>query len=157
MSIKVMTVAWEIPLPHADKLLLIALADQANDEGWCWPSVATLGRKCGMEDRSIRRVIVRLVQGGHVSVQARAGTSNNYLIHPKVPAVSTPDPESPPDAESALTDGELSPDRKSAHPGRRVSPPRTVGQGTPDRGSANPFPDPSLNPQGSGSACSCVR
>jgi hypothetical protein len=52
VSIKLMTAAWDIPLPHADKLLLLALADQANDEGCCWPKVSTLATKCGLEDRT---------------------------------------------------------------------------------------------------------
>jgi hypothetical protein len=149
MSIKVMTVAWEISRPHADKLLLIALADQANDEGWCWPSVATLGRKCGMEDRSIRRVIARLVKGGHVTVQQRRqtmddgrvlNTSNNYRVHPAVAGTE------PPDSGSVGTKGHYPPDGKSVPPGRKVRSPRTKGQGGTDprsaKSSSNPLGSP---------------
>jgi hypothetical protein len=99
MSIKVMTAAWEVDLPQADKLLLIALADNANDEGRCWPSVATLGRKCGMEDRSVRRVIKRLVSAGHVSVVPQPMRSNDYHVHPRTPGAAPPPP--PPDPGSA--------------------------------------------------------
>lgn len=75
-----MTAAWEVSLPHADKLLLIALADNANDEGHCCPSVATLGCKCGMDDPTVQRVVARLVGGGHVTVMPQAGRSNDYLV-----------------------------------------------------------------------------
>lgn len=40
MSIKLMTAAWDIDLPHADKLVLWALAANANDVGHCWPGPA---------------------------------------------------------------------------------------------------------------------
>jgi hypothetical protein len=83
VSLKIMSRVWEVSLPHADKLLLLALADNANDEGHCWPSVAALGRKCGMEDRSIRRVIKRLIGAGHVTVRQQSHTSNDYIVHPQ--------------------------------------------------------------------------
>ncbi|MBK6707558.1 MAG: helix-turn-helix domain-containing protein [Sphingomonadales bacterium] len=44
MSIQIMTVVWELDLPDSEKLALLALADNANDEGYCWPSMATLAR-----------------------------------------------------------------------------------------------------------------
>ncbi len=41
MSIKIMTAVWNLDLPDSEKLALLALADCANDEGLCWPSMAT--------------------------------------------------------------------------------------------------------------------
>lgn len=32
MSIKLMSLVWDLDLPPGDKLVLLALADQANDE-----------------------------------------------------------------------------------------------------------------------------
>jgi hypothetical protein len=81
VSIKIVTLAWDVCLPHAEKLVFLALADNANDERICWPSVATLGRKCGLEDRSIRRVIARLVDLGQVMVQAKPHLSNHIPRH----------------------------------------------------------------------------
>jgi hypothetical protein len=97
-----MTLAWDIPLPVADKLLLLALADQANDEGCCWPKVSTLATKCGLEDRSARRVLGRLVEAGHITAKQRTlqttdgrvlNTSNLYRVHLVAPP---PDPGSAP-------------------------------------------------------------
>jgi hypothetical protein len=72
MSIKLMTLAWQVALKHGDKLVLLALADNANDEGLCWPSIATIGRKCGMGECTVQRVIGRLAGAGHVSCSPSA-------------------------------------------------------------------------------------
>jgi hypothetical protein len=72
MSLRIMTRVWDVQLPHADKLLLLALADNANDEGLCWPSVATLARKAGMDERTVQRAIGRLVAAGHVTVRTQS-------------------------------------------------------------------------------------
>lgn len=112
-----MTLAWHVALPHADKIVLLALADNANDEGYCFPSSSTLARKCGMDERSIRRVVDRLVSSGHVTRHERPGRSCTFDVHPG--------PSVPPDYESPRTESPDTPDRPSP---------------TPDRGSENPGP-----------------
>lgn len=43
MSIKAMTWAWGLAeLPLRESMVLLALADAANDEGVCWPSQEVL-------------------------------------------------------------------------------------------------------------------
>lgn len=88
-----MNLAWKTDLPHADKLVLLALADNANDEGLCWPSVQTLERKCGMSESTVHRAISRLEEGGHVTVNQRPGRSSYYTVHPRqddTPVTVTP-------------------------------------------------------------------
>jgi hypothetical protein len=51
MSIKVSNWAWQLKLKPGCKLVLLALADYANDDGICWPSQHALAEKCNM-DRS---------------------------------------------------------------------------------------------------------
>ena len=55
--------AWRQVLTPTLKLLLMALADAADDQGVCRPSVATLGEKCTVstrtEQRSLRVLIDR--------------------------------------------------------------------------------------------------
>lgn len=82
MSIALMTVAWALEIGSTDKLVLLALADNANDAGVCWPSMATIARKCGLSERAARVAMRRLEAGGHVSSTDRTGTSRLYTVHP---------------------------------------------------------------------------
>jgi hypothetical protein len=78
-----MTLVWDIHLPDSDKIVLLALADNANDDGVCWPSIATIARKCSKDERTVQRVITRLKEAGHVSMVERKGTSNLWTVHPR--------------------------------------------------------------------------
>lgn len=68
-------------------LLLLALADFANDEGECWPALSTLGRKARMTERHVRRVLRELEAAGEIERMPGGGQNgtNRYLIHPKTP------------------------------------------------------------------------
>lgn len=83
LSITIMTAVWAIDLPHTDKLVLLALADNANDDGVCWPSITLLAKKCSTSARTIQRAIGKLVDAGHVSVAERYQQSHYYTIHPR--------------------------------------------------------------------------
>ena len=84
MSIKLMTMAWSVDASHADKLVLLALADNANDDGLCYPSLATIAKKCGMHRATVLRAIEWLEENGHLTRQLRTGRSTIYRIHPQV-------------------------------------------------------------------------
>lgn len=96
-----MTAVWAVELPAMEKLVLLALADCANDEGHCWPSAVSLARKCGQGERTVRRAIHSLILKGHLSQRQRSGTSAIYTVHPcqsgsTVTAAPLPDrPETP--------------------------------------------------------------
>ena len=90
MSLAVMTWAWTVPLPPAPKLVLMALADEANDHGYCIPTHGEIAQKCSINERSVRRMIGVLCAGGYVVVKQRfhnrARTSNGYQLvvgHPR--------------------------------------------------------------------------
>lgn len=82
MSVRAMAAVWEIDLPDSDKIVLLALADCANDEGHCWPSVASLVRKCSKSERTIQGCIKRLVDEGHLTRREVVGKGCNYTVHP---------------------------------------------------------------------------
>jgi hypothetical protein len=82
MSVRVMTLVWDAELPPMEKLVLLALADCANDEGHCWPSATTIKRKSGQGERTVRRCLQSLIKKGHLTQQQRNGTSPIYLVHP---------------------------------------------------------------------------
>jgi hypothetical protein len=86
VSIKLMNAAFVLDMRPSDKLCLLALADCANDEGLCYPSERTLAVKSSQSERSVRRVIARLLSAGHVSIEARRRRlSTVYRVHPHGP------------------------------------------------------------------------
>lgn len=82
MSVRAMSAVWELDLPDSDKIVLLALADCANDEGHCWPSVQSLVRKCSKSERTIQASIKRLVDEGHLTRREVPGKGCNYTVHP---------------------------------------------------------------------------
>lgn len=78
-----MTAAWAVNLPAGEKLVLLALADCANDEGKCWPGLANLARKTGKSRRSLIDTIHALEKAGHIERDVLIGKGVNYVIHPQ--------------------------------------------------------------------------
>lgn len=95
MSVRAMAAVWEIDLPDSDKIVLLALADCANDEGHCWPSVASLVRKCSKSERTIQASIKRLVDEGHLTRREVPGKGCNYSVHPHHRKIETPEVAAP--------------------------------------------------------------
>lgn len=83
MSIRVMTAVWSIDLPDSQKIVLLALADCANDEGLCWPSMASLAKKCSKGERTVQGVIRELVAAGHLTRTEVVGKGCRYVVHPR--------------------------------------------------------------------------
>jgi Helix-turn-helix domain len=79
-----MTLVWELELPASEKLVLLALADCANDEGHCWPGIATLKKKCSKSERTIQGCIRTLCEKGHLTRREVVGKGCNYVVHPTV-------------------------------------------------------------------------
>ncbi len=83
MSIKIMAAMWEHgPTDGNELLVMLALADIANDEGVCWPSMATIGQRARMSERNARRVIRKLEEDGWIATEPGRGrnVSNVYRI-----------------------------------------------------------------------------
>jgi len=85
MSIRAMTWAWTAALSPTPKLVLMALADIADDQGLCWPSVKALARKCSLSERSVQRVLRSLESEDFLSVEAQfrkdgSRSSNRYRL-----------------------------------------------------------------------------
>ncbi|TKI02425.1 helix-turn-helix domain-containing protein, partial [Martelella alba] len=74
MSIKLMSQVWEVQsLTQPRKMLLLAVADFANDEGHSWPSVETLMKKCSFKsDSGVRRALAELSTDGWLSKSSRS-------------------------------------------------------------------------------------
>ena len=77
--------AWDQRLPPNAKLILMALADSADDAGECWPRLRTLASKCCVSERTVQRALQQFESTGLLSVKHRftdAGrqTSNRYRL-----------------------------------------------------------------------------
>lgn len=110
-----MSQVWEIAVPAFEKLVLLALADCANDEGLAWPSIATLKRKTGAGERTIYRAIAAMEGQGILSIERIIGKGNKYRL---TPARAAPLPE--------------------RHPCPADTPPLPERQATPARAAPNP-------------------
>lgn len=94
MSIKMMSLVWGEDFDSlAKKLVLLSLADHANDEGYCWPSVRTIAKKSSVSERWVSSCITELEKSGWVEVSIRNGKSNYYRLTP--PTGFTPELGSP--------------------------------------------------------------
>ncbi len=63
MSIKLMSRVWESVMPTGThKLILLAFADHANDEGVCWPSIGLVAWKTQLSRRQTQRIIHDLIK-----------------------------------------------------------------------------------------------
>ncbi len=75
MSIKLMTAVWEDPTIEnaTERLLLLALADHANDDGVCWPTIDQLAKRACISPGQTTRLIAKLVADGRIKADRRGG------------------------------------------------------------------------------------
>ena len=87
MSIKLMDKVWQSEIPDSRlKLLVLAIADAANDDGECWPKIATLAAKVDKCERTVQRFMRQIEKDGWLSREVRMKkdglqTSNMYILH----------------------------------------------------------------------------
>ncbi len=73
MSIALMSAVWQDgPNDRSERLLLLALADCANDQGLCWPHTQTLARKACMNVRTVLRTLKTLDLDGWLTITRRS-------------------------------------------------------------------------------------
>jgi len=95
MSVTLMAAVWPLPLSTTDKVVLLALADAANDEGVTWiPLRSQKGKldiltKTSLGERAIQGAIKRLTEAGHLSRVERPGKGCIYTVYP-TPAADAP-------------------------------------------------------------------
>lgn len=76
MSLRAMLWAFDdVPtdLSPTEKLLLLALADDADDDGLCWPGQRRLARRCVLSSGGLRKAIGRLVDRELVAIEDKGG------------------------------------------------------------------------------------
>ena len=82
MSVDATRWAWQQQgLRWTWKLVLLALADRADESGRCYPSEARLTRDTGMNRKTIIKAIASLEEEGLVTVDRRSGEVNVYQLN----------------------------------------------------------------------------
>jgi len=56
------------PIP---KFVLTVLGDAANEQGVCWPRIATIAEKVGVSPRTVQRAVQHLVERELITVEQR--------------------------------------------------------------------------------------
>lgn len=81
MSVKVMSKVWGASIgSKSAKLVLLAIADHADDNGKAWPSIAGLAAKCEMSKRTVIRTIQTLVSDGFLTAKKSHGRTTQYTV-----------------------------------------------------------------------------
>ncbi|KHT34419.1 DNA-binding protein [Pectobacterium carotovorum subsp. carotovorum] len=137
------------------KLVLIKLADNANDKGECWPSYQHVADQCECSKSAVKAHITALIKMGFLSKENRLGenngkgnTSNVYYLtldNPVPPKITAPvvsentgeSPENPP-VPPESTPPVASDGTRTSHPSEPVNEPVIGESGEPAPPADNP-------------------
>jgi hypothetical protein len=72
--------AWDASLPHSLKMLLVVLADIADEAGQCSPPVTALCRRLAWSDRTVQASLSELVKRGYIRREFRRARPTIYTI-----------------------------------------------------------------------------
>lgn len=74
-----MSLVWErAPYTAGSLIVLLALADWANDEGVAWPSMERLAQKARIDRRSAQRIVRQLEKDGVLEVEHGGGRAKQH-------------------------------------------------------------------------------
>jgi hypothetical protein len=117
-----MAACWPIDIPSTQKFVLISLADNANDNGICWPSIPTICRRTSLHRATVLRAIAWLTEHGYLAVNRETGRHNSY----RIAVGSFPQPVAERDGSQSATSRTERP-----HPSQKATTP--VAQSDPNR------------------------
>lgn len=136
MSIKIMSQVWESgPEKQGHLLVMLALADYANDAGKCWPSIRSIAEKARMTERGVQKILRTLEDQGWVETavgNGRKGCSEYTLnpergsppneVHPERGDTKTPNDDAKTPNESAKNPEPRSPEPLRTVKNRHLEP-----------------------------------
>ncbi|WP_191569082.1 helix-turn-helix domain-containing protein [Paracoccus yeei] len=132
MSVEAMAWVWKNgPADPTERLVLLAIADHADDHGWCYPSMAGIAAKACVTERGARGIVRRLEAGGWVTVKVgggRGGKSKYCVLMGRNPERET----------GNVIPGKINPERETGN----------VATQNPERGDTKPGTSVPPNHQG---------
>lgn len=82
MSTILMAACWPLKMSPAQKIVLMSLADQANDDGVCWPGVQSMTVRTCLSERAVRSALGWLERARVVVRDFRPNQTTNYVVRP---------------------------------------------------------------------------
>ena len=123
MSTIIMAACWPLQgMSPAQKAVLISLADQANDDGVCWPGLSTISKRTCLSERAVRDALRWLQSAGILGCDFRYNKSTSYTIKP---AAYRPQSARPGGKRAASRDA--APPADAAPPEGHLPPPNRKG------------------------------
>lgn len=84
-----MAMVWDMDLGNPiRKLVALKLADNASDQGVCWPSISTIAKHSNCSDRSVKTHILYLKEMGFLDIKRQYNQSNYYSFNVSALAAS---------------------------------------------------------------------
>jgi len=77
-----MSACWPLQMPPTQKSVLISLADNANDHGECWPSIAKIAERTCFSERAVQNAIKWLEAEQVVLADRSNGRHTRYMLVP---------------------------------------------------------------------------
>ena len=145
MSIDLVALCWKKKFDnHADRDVMVALCDHANDDGVCWPSRAHIAWKMDRHPETVKACLKKFRLLGLIETRREA---NNDLSKSPVVRVL---PHKLKDKPLRETGGRETPRGEGAQdpPGGGVSDPPDRGAVDPPKPSGEPPVEPSVSPRG---------
>lgn len=68
------------PYDGTSLLVHVILANHANDDGVCWPSIARIAKQCRVSERHVQRILATLEADGYLRRSQRPGRSNLFMV-----------------------------------------------------------------------------
>ena len=132
-----MSACWPLQgMSGPQKAVLISLADNANDEGVCWPSVARIAQRTCLAERTVQAAIKWLGTVGLLSVRERMGRSTVYTMTPAAyapPQDMHPATDAPPPPQLTTETPAAAAPRTVIEPS--IEPPPSAGKDEPRKSS----------------------
>lgn len=141
MSVRLMGEIFGLDLPAVEKLVLLAMADHARDDGTgCYPSVGTLARKTSQSRRGVQKIMRRLEQAGWIapSKLSKGRRANEYRITLANREPGSLFPPTQPRTTGPSTANHSASNREPGSP----EPPGTVSKPAAAAAASHPTPNP---------------
>ena len=119
-----MAACWPLQMPPTPKAVLISLADNANDQGECWPSIPKICERTCFSERAVHGAITWLEAHGALVADRANGRHTRYCV---TPASFQPPQEMHPRSICATAANAAKPPQQVQSPPQQVqSPPQQL-------------------------------